>query len=97
VVEKYKKLDEIPFDFTRRMMSVLVEDRRRQGDPAHQGGSGRGLPPCSHFELDGKLSPMDPDLMVGLKQEYDEPQQRRLPRAGGGNKGAAGEADLREG
>ena len=25
VVEKYKKLDEIPFDFTRRMMSVLVE------------------------------------------------------------------------
>src|ERR1700693_6387329 len=26
---------------------------------------------CSHFELDGKLSPMDPALMVGLKQEYD--------------------------
>jgi hypothetical protein len=25
VVEKYKKLDELPFDFTRRMMSVLVE------------------------------------------------------------------------
>ena len=25
-VEKYRKLDEIPFDFTRRMMSVLVED-----------------------------------------------------------------------
>ena len=26
LVEKYKKLDELPFDFTRRMMSVLVED-----------------------------------------------------------------------
>jgi len=26
VIEKYKKLDEIPFDFTRRMMSVLVAD-----------------------------------------------------------------------
>jgi len=25
-VEKYKKLDEIPFDFSRRMMSVLVEN-----------------------------------------------------------------------
>ena len=25
-IAKYKKLDEIPFDFTRRMMSVLVED-----------------------------------------------------------------------
>ena len=26
---------------------------------------------CSHFELDGKLSAMEPDLVVGLKQEYD--------------------------
>jgi Mg2+-importing ATPase len=26
LVEKYKKLDEIPFDFSRRMMSVLVEN-----------------------------------------------------------------------
>ena len=45
LVEKYKKLDEIPFDFTRRMMSVLVEGPRRQSDPAHQRRSGRGLPP----------------------------------------------------
>ena len=43
VVEKYKKLDEIPFDFTRRMMSVLVTGSRRQSHPAHQGSSGRGL------------------------------------------------------
>jgi len=26
VVDKYQKLDELPFDFTRRMMSVLVQD-----------------------------------------------------------------------
>src|SRR6202035_4856761 len=25
---------------------------------------------CSHFELDGKVSPMDPNLIVGLKAEY---------------------------
>jgi Mg2+-importing ATPase len=25
---------------------------------------------CSQFELDGNLSPMEPSLMVGLKQEY---------------------------
>ena len=29
LVEQYRKLDEIPFDFTRRMMSVLVETRRQ--------------------------------------------------------------------
>jgi P-type Mg2+ transporter len=26
---------------------------------------------CSQFELDGQLSPMEPDRMVGLKAEYD--------------------------
>ena len=45
MVEKYKKLDEIPFDFTRRMMSVLVTGSRRQGHPPHQRSAGGGLPP----------------------------------------------------
>ena len=43
LVEKYKKLDEIPFDFTRRMMSVLVEDPEGKAILLDQGGSGRGL------------------------------------------------------
>ena len=45
VVEKYKKLDEIPFDFTRRMMSVLVEDPEGKAILLTKGRSGRGLPP----------------------------------------------------
>jgi hypothetical protein len=36
-VEKYGKLDELPFDFTRRMMSVLVQGSCRTLDPPHQG------------------------------------------------------------
>jgi P-type Mg2+ transporter len=71
VVEKYKKLDEIPFDFTRRMMSVLVEDAEGKAILLTKGAPEDVFHRCSHFELDGKLSPMDPDLMVGLKQEYD--------------------------
>jgi Mg2+-importing ATPase len=71
VIEKYKKLDEIPFDFTRRMMSVLVEDPEGKAILLTKGAPEEVFHQCSHFELDGRLSPMDPALMVGLKQEYD--------------------------
>jgi len=71
LVEKYKKLDEIPFDFTRRMMSVLVQDAEGKAILLTKGAPEEVFHHCSHFELDGKLSAMDPDLMVGLKQEYD--------------------------
>ena len=71
VVEKYKKLDEIPFDFTRRMMSVLVQDPEGKAILFTKGAPEEVFHQCSHFELDGKLSPMDPKLMVGLKEEYE--------------------------
>ena len=71
VVEKHKKLDEIPFDFTRRMMSVLVEDPEGKAVLLTKGAPEEVFLHSSHFELDGKLSPMDPAQMVGLKEEYD--------------------------
>jgi P-type Mg2+ transporter len=68
----YVKIDEIPFDFSRKMMSVVV------GKP---GGTHRlickGAPEsvfgnCSQFELDGEIMPMDPLLLEDLKEEYDK-------------------------
>jgi Mg2+-importing ATPase len=70
LVEQYKKLDELPFDFTRRMMSVLVEDPEGKAILLAKGAPEEVFHQCSHFELDGKLSPMDPNLVVGLKDEY---------------------------
>jgi Mg2+-importing ATPase len=71
LLEKYKKLDEIPFDFTRRMMSVLVEDAEGKSLLLTKGAPEEVFLHCSQFELDGKVSPMDQDHMAGLKQEYD--------------------------
>ena len=71
LLEKYKKLDEIPFDFTRRMMSVLVEDAEGKSLLLTKGAPEEVFLHCSQFELDGKVSPMDPDHTAGLKQEYD--------------------------
>jgi len=70
-VEKYKKLDELPFDFTRRMMSVLVEDADGKAILLTKGAPEEVFLRCSQFELDGNVSAMDPDRVVGLKQEYD--------------------------
>jgi Mg2+-importing ATPase len=70
LVDKFKKLDEIPFDFTRRMMSVLVENPEGNAILLTKGAPEEIFHQCSQFELDGKLSPMDPALMKGLKDEY---------------------------
>jgi Mg2+-importing ATPase len=70
LVEKFKKLDEIPFDFTRRMMSVLVETPEGKAILLTKGAPEEIFHQCSQFELEGKLSPMDPALMKGLKDEY---------------------------
>ena len=70
LIEKYKKLDEIPFDFTRRMMSVLVESPEGKAILLTKGAPEEIFHQCSQFELDGKLSPMDPTLMKGLKDQY---------------------------
>ena len=71
VVEKYKKLDEIPFDFTRRMMSVLVESPEGKSILLTKGAPEEVFLRCSHFELDGALSKMDADQVAELKREYD--------------------------
>jgi Mg2+-importing ATPase len=71
VVEKYRKLDELPFDFTRRMMSVMVQDPQGKAMLLTKGAPEEIFLRCSQFELNGQLAPMDPDRMLGLKQQYD--------------------------
>jgi Mg2+-importing ATPase len=60
LAEKHKKLDEIPFDFTRRMMSVMVEDPDGKAILLTKGAPEAVFQQCSHFELNGKLSPWIP-------------------------------------
>jgi len=71
ILEKYKKLDEIPFDFTRRMMSVLVQAPEGKSILLTKGAPEEVFLHCAQFELDGKFSAMDPEHAAGLKQEYD--------------------------
>ncbi len=58
----YHKVDEIPFDFTRRRMSVVVEDKQGKRQIITKGAVEEMLQICSHCELDGKVIPMSANM-----------------------------------
>ena len=54
----YKKVDEIPFDFNRRRMSVIIEDKEGKRQIITKGAIEEMLEICSHVEINGKVIPM---------------------------------------
>lgn len=69
LVKKYKKIDEIPFDFSRKMMSVVVEM-----DGKHRlitkGAPEEIFKRCSKFELDGNFFDFNAITLTDLELEY---------------------------
>src|SRR5581483_7571816 len=70
--DKYRKVDEIPFDFSRRLMSVIVENPDGQCVLLAKGAPEAVFARCSQFESEGELFPMEPILMGDLVQEYND-------------------------
>ncbi len=62
VTSDYRKVDEIPFDFTRRRMSVVVEDKQGKRQIITKGAVEEMLQICSHCELDGQVIPMSDNM-----------------------------------
>lgn len=60
--DAYKKVDEIPFDFTRRRMSVVVEDRQGKRQIITKGAVEEMLDICSHTEYGGTVHPLTAEL-----------------------------------
>ncbi len=71
-IPEYAKVDEIPFDFQRRIMSVVVRTPEGKDRIISKGAPEAIFPRCANFELDGKLYPMDHAHIDGLKQEYEQ-------------------------
>ena len=70
-IPEYAKVDEIPFDFQRRVMSVVVRTPEGKDRIISKGAPEAIFPRCANFELDGKLYPMDHAHIDGLKKEYE--------------------------
>ena len=70
-VPEFQKVDEIPFDFSRRVMSVVVKTPEGQHRLICKGAPEAIFERCNRFELDGKIYPVDPLLIHDLQEEYD--------------------------
>lgn len=68
----FRKVDEIPFDFVRRMMSVVVQTPDKDHQLLTKGAPEAIFPKCSFFELDGEIFPMEPLVVGDLMQQYQE-------------------------
>jgi Mg2+-importing ATPase len=70
-IPEFTKIDEIPFDFQRRIMSVVVRTPEGMDLIISKGAPEAIFPRCANFELDGKLLPMDHAHIEQLGREYE--------------------------
>jgi Mg2+-importing ATPase len=70
-IHKFTKLDEIPFDFSRRMMSVVVEGPDGQCQLLTKGGPEAVFAKCTQFESEGEIFEMEPILVGDLLEQVN--------------------------
>jgi Mg2+-importing ATPase len=62
--EQYRKIDEIPFDFERRRMSVVVEDKTGLNTLICKGAVEEMMSQCNRVEIEGKVVDMLPEHQI---------------------------------
>ncbi len=67
----YKKIDEIPFDFQRRRMSVIIENQEGTRQIITKGAVEEMLNISSHIEYDQKILPLTEDMKRKLMHTVD--------------------------
>jgi Mg2+-importing ATPase len=72
LITGYRKVDEIPFDFVRRMMSVLVETPNKAHQLLTKGAPEAVFPCCKFYELDGDIYPLEPARAAELIAHYED-------------------------
>jgi Mg2+-importing ATPase len=70
VDELYRKIDELPFDFQRRRMSVIVENNKDQHILICKGAVEEIMQLSTHVEIDGEI--------LAVTAEHDEHRKRRV-------------------
>ena len=58
----YKKVDEIPFDFQRRRMSVVVEDLNGKRQIITKGAAEEMLDVCTYAEFEGQVCELTEEM-----------------------------------
>ncbi|MDU7064059.1 MAG: magnesium-translocating P-type ATPase [Lactobacillus paragasseri] len=76
--QNYRKIDEIPFDFKRRRMSVVVINQQHEHILVTKGAAEEMLACSNRVEIDGAISPLDEDQRQKILTEIDEMNQDGL-------------------
>lgn len=89
----YKKVDEIPFDFNRRRMTVVVENETGKTQLITKGAIEEMLSVCDNAEYNGKLEPLTSELkneILNTVKKYNSDGVRVLGVAHKNNPPSAG-------
>ena len=70
--EKYVREDEIPFDFSRRRMSVVLRDENGKRQLITKGAVDEILESCSFIDIDGKVIPITENLRKTAYEVYEK-------------------------
>lgn len=70
--EKYIREDEIPFDFSRRRMSVVLKDDNGKRQLITKGAVDEMLSICAFIEKDGQVLPMSEEAKTEAYQVYEK-------------------------
>jgi Mg2+-importing ATPase len=77
--KSFKKIDEIPFDFTRRRMSVVLQQAGAINVLYCKGAVEEMLHICSQVDEEGRIEPLTPEVrerLKGLRDELNEDGMR---------------------
>jgi Mg2+-importing ATPase len=70
-IPTWQKVDELPFDFSRRLMSVVVSTPEGVHRLICKGAPEQLFERCTRFELDGEVNPIDEVLIADLREEHE--------------------------
>ena len=70
--ENYVKVDEIPFDFTRRRLTTVVQDKNGKTQMVTKGAVEEMLAICSYAECDGSVQPLTDAVRRRILRTVDE-------------------------
>ena len=76
--DAYTKVDEIPFDFIRRRMSVVIEDKQGKRQIITKGAVEEMLSICSHTEFNGEVQALADELKVKAQKISEEMNRKGM-------------------
>lgn len=67
--DRYAKVDEVPFDFSRRRLSVVVADAQGKTQMVTKGAAEEMLEICSYVEVDGTAQPLTDEKLAQIRKQ----------------------------